>query len=169
MTQNRHQLFRICSGVLMGAVLNAWAVAGVEPACQAVIDASVARAAMPASAQVAQVKNMTMEMISVDGKAYIRNNNEKWKSFGVTIAQAERDAIAQMKSGQIKLSKCKAGADAVIDGVATRSLSYIVEMTGAPAESSTVFIGKSDGLPYAQQNSKMKVRYRYKGVTAPKL
>jgi len=39
---------------------------------------------------------------------------------------------------------------------------------GAPAASATLYVGKSDGLPYAQTTDTAKIRYRYRGVTAPK-
>ena len=75
---------------------------------------------------------------------------------------------ARINSGQVKLSQCRDGGDSTIDGMATRMVHYTVTLPGAPAASATLYVGKSDGLPYAQTTDTAKIRYRYRGVTAPK-
>jgi hypothetical protein len=110
-----------------------------------------------------------MEAIQAGGKSYRRMNGQGWKLSPVDFAKAERDLVAQINSGQIKLSKCKDGGDSTVDGIATRIISYTIEMPGAPAAASSLHVGKADGLPYAQTGDKVKAHYRYRGVVAPKL
>ena len=145
--------------------------AGVDPACAPVLKASLARAAAPAweSVTVVSPGNFKIEVIYAGGQSYMRVNGERWKKSTVNLAKAEQEMVAQINSGQIKLSKCKDGGDSTIDGIPTRIINYTVEMAGAPAAASTLHIGKADGLPYAQSGEKVKTHIRYRGVTAPKL
>jgi len=43
----------------------------------------------------------------------------------------------------------------------THVYSMLVEMAGAPAVATTLHIGKSDGLPYAETSAGTQTRYRY--------
>ena len=119
--------------------------AGVDPACAPVIKSSLARAAAPAWEAVTVVSpgNFKMEAIQFGGQSYMRMNGERWKKAPMDLAKGEQQVVAQINSGQIKLSKCKDGGD--------------------------LHIGKADGLPYAQTGDKVKTHIRYRGVTAPKL
>ena len=145
--------------------------AGVDPACAPVIKSSLARAAAPAWETVTVVSpgNFKMEAIQFGGQSFMRMNGERWKKAPMDLAKGEQQVVAQINSGQIKLSKCKDGGDSTIDGIPTRIIHYTVEMAGAPAAASTLHIGKADGLPYAQTGDKVKTHIRYRGVTAPKL
>ena len=145
--------------------------AGVDPACAPILKSSLARAAAPAWEAVTVVSpgNFKMEAIQIGGQSYMRMNGERWKKSTVNMAKAEQEVVAQINSGQIKLSKCRDGGNSTIDGIPTRIINYTVEMAGAPAAASTLHIGKADGLPYAQSGEKVKTHIRYRGVTAPKL
>ena len=157
--------------MLLGLSLASAAMAGVDPACAPIIKSSLARAAAPAWETVTVVSpgNFKMEAIQAGGQSYMRMNGERWKKAPVNLAKAEQQVVAQINSGQIKLSKCKDGGDSTIDGIPTRIINYTVEMTGAPAAAATLYVGKADGLPYAQTGDKVKTHFRYRGVTAPKL
>jgi len=48
-------------------------------------------------------------------------------------------------------------------------ISYHLEIKNGPSADAKLYIGKSDGLPYASNSSTTKTRFSYKGVTAPKL
>ncbi|MDO8329718.1 MAG: hypothetical protein Q7T36_04530 [Fluviicoccus sp.] len=165
-----YALIRI-STTLLGLSLASAAMAGVDPACAPVIKSSLARAAAPAWETVTVVSpgNFKMEAIQAGGQSYMRMNGERWKKAPVNLAKAEQQVVAQINSGQIKLSKCKDGGDSTIDGIPTRMINYTVEMAGAPAAAATLHVGKADGLPYAQTGDKVKTHIRYRGVTAPKL
>lgn len=159
------------SAILPALLFAVSAHAGVDPACAPVIKSSLTRAAAPAWETVTVVSpgNFKMEAIQVGGQSYTRMNGERWKKSPVNFAQSEKQVVAQINSGQIKLSKCKDGGDSAVDGIATRITHYTVEMAGAPAAAATLHVGKADGLPYAQTSDQMKTRFRYRGVSAPKL
>ena len=147
------------------------AVAGLDAACMPVINATEARAAKATweSVTVVSPNNFKMEAMKVGGQHYTRMTGSKnWSKAALDISAEERKMAAEIKSGKIKLSKCKAEASEKIDGVAMQVLSYTVEMAGAPAASAKLYIGKSDGLPYAQTGNSVKTRFRYTGITAPK-
>jgi len=165
-----YALIRI-STMLLGLSLASAAMAGVDPACAPIIKSSLARAAAPAWETVTVVSpgDFKMEAIQFGGQSYMRMNGKGWKKAPVNMAKAEQEVVAQINSGQIKLSKCKDGGDSTIDGIPTRMINYTVEMAGAPAAAATLHVGKADGLPYAQTGDKVKTHFRYRGVTAPKL
>ena len=77
--------------------------------------------------------------------------------------------IDQIKSGEVKVTQCSSGASETVDGIQVFAFKSKIEMKGAPAEESTLYIGKSDGLPYKQVGKSVSVSYKYKTVTAPKL
>jgi hypothetical protein len=162
---------RHISSALLGLSFAVSSQAAVDPACNSVITSSLAHAAAPAweSVTVITKGNFKMESIRVGGQAYMRIDGKGWKKSPVNFAEAEKKVVDQIINGTIKLSNCKDGGDASIEGVPTRNIHYTVEMPGAPATSSSLYVGKSDGLPYAQMNDQMKSHFRYRGVTAPKL
>ena len=93
--------------------------AGVDPACAPVIKSSLARAAAPAWEAVTVVSpgNFKMEAIQFGGQSFMRMNGERWKKAPMDLAKGEQQVVAQINSGQIKLSKCKDGGDSTIDGI----------------------------------------------------
>ncbi len=147
------------------------AVAALNAACMPIVNASEARAAKATweSVTVISPNNFKMEAMKVGGQHYTRMTGSKnWQKAAVDLSNAERNMVAEIKSGKVKLSKCKVEASETIDGVAMQVVSYSVEMAGAPAASAKLYIGKSDGLPYAQTGVNMKTRFRYTGIVAPK-
>ncbi len=147
------------------------AVAGIDAACMPIINSSEARAAkaMWESVTVVSPNDFKMEAMKVGGQHYTRMTGSKnWKKAAVDLSEAERKVVADVKSGKIKISKCKTEASETVDGVAMQVVSYTIEMAGAPAASAKLYIGKSDGLPYAQTGNSVKTRFRYTGITAPK-
>ena len=148
------------------------AVAGLDSACMPVINASEARAAkaMWESVTVVSPNDFKMEAMKVGGQHYTRMTGSKnWKKSALDLSEAERQVVAEIRSGKIKISKCKAETNETLDGVAMQVVSYTIEMAGAPAASAKLYIGKSDGLPYAQTGNSVKTRFRYTGITVPKL
>lgn len=109
--------------------------AGVDAACAPILKASLTRAAAPAWESVAVVSpgNFKMEALKVGGQHYMRMNGAGWKKAPLDLSEAERKMVAQINSGEIKLTGCKDGGKGNIDGVATRIVSYTIEMKGAPA------------------------------------
>jgi len=147
------------------------AIAGLDSACMPVVNSSEARAAKATweSVTVVSPNDFKMEAMKVGGQHYTRMTGSKnWKKAAMDLSEAERKVVAEVKSGKIKISKCKAEASETIDGVAMQVVSYTIEMAGAPAASAKLYIGKSDGLPYAQTGKDVKTRFRYTGITAPK-
>lgn len=151
--------------------LNSAVHAGVDPACIPVIKASEARAAAPAweSVTVVSPNDFKMEAVMTGGQSYRRVTGGVWTKTLIDHSQAERELLAQINSGVIKLSRCKTEGSETLDGVATNVVSYTIEMAGAPAASAKLYVGKVDGLPYAQISAQTKTHFRYRGVVAPKL
>ena len=144
-------------------------VLALEPACEAILKASEARMQQPAWHSITElVGGMKMEAIKSGGKFY-RKVGEGWMNFPVDIDAAERDLIAQIRSGEIKLTQCKKTGSDVVDGVDVTIVSSHTEMQGLPPASGQLSIGEDDGLPYRQTAKGMTVIYKYEGVTAPKL
>jgi hypothetical protein len=147
------------------------AIAGLDSACMPVINSSEARAAQATweSVTVVSPNDFKMEAMKVGGQHYTRMTGSKnWKKAAMDLSEPERKVVAEIKSGKIKISKCKAEASETVDGVAMQVVSYTIEMAGVPAASAKLYIGKSDGLPYAQTGKDVKTRFRYTGITAPK-
>lgn len=136
--------------------------------CESIIKACEARTNVPAWQSVMEVGSTKLEALKANGQYYMRRNGGEWKKT-VSIDDTERDFVAQMKSGQIKLSDCKNEGSEMVEGVDTNVITYQIEMPGAPAARSKLRIGKADGLPYAQSSDTMKAGYQYKNVAAPNL
>jgi hypothetical protein len=167
--ENSQRKIVVC---LLGLGMSSIAFAGLDAACMPVIKASETRAAAPMweSVTVISPSNFKMEAMKVGGQFYSRTTGAKnWSKSPINLSEAELKSIAEIKAGKIKVSQCKTGANETIDGVVMQVLTYTVEMTGAPAAVSKLYIGKSDGLPYAQTSAHVKTRFRYTGITAPKL
>jgi hypothetical protein len=156
---------------LVGLGLAAAAMAEIDPACAPVMKASLARSAAPAweAVTVISPNNLKMEAMYVGGQSYMRMDGKGWMKAPMDLAKGEQIVVAQINSGEIKLSNCKDGGDSSVNGIPTRITQYTVEMAGQPASAATLHVGKADGLPYAQISDKVKSQIRYKGVTAPKL
>lgn len=155
--------------LLLPALLAAPSAFALEPACEAVLKASEARLKQPAWHSISELDgSMRVEMIKANGQFY-RLDGGKWTKFPIDIDQMERKLIAQMRSGEAKLTQCKEVGSSVVEGIPVTIVSSRTELKGAPPASSQLYIGKADGLPYKQTGEKVNVTYRYKGVVVPKL
>ena len=96
----------------------------------------------------------------------------RWMKGPPNFAATEKKLNAAMRSGEIQLLDCQKLGRETVDGIATTVYRYRMKMPGTTLGSETpakVFIG-DDGLLYAQDSGDgAKVRYRYQGVTAPKV
>ncbi len=140
----------------------------LDAVCESVIKACEARTNVPAWQSVTEMGATKLEAMKANGQYYIRRNAAAWTKTA-NIDNAERDLVAQMKNGQIKLSECKNEGSEMVEGVDTNVVSYVIEMPGAPPARTKLRIGKTDGLPYAQTSDVIKANYRYKNVAAPSL
>lgn len=142
---------------------------GMDPACAPLIEASEARIAAPAWQTRTEVPSsgFTMESIKVEGKFFTRRTGGPWLVSPFDLSTAEKRMLAQIADGTVKVAQCKAGGEETLDGIAVTLFHFTVEMPGAPAAASTLYIGKADGLPYAQNSDSAKTRYSYTGVKAP--
>lgn len=141
-----------------------------DTACEPVLKASEARILQPTWHSITELADgMRMEAIKVDSQFYSQRA-DKWTKFPVNIDDAERKLIAQIRSGEVKLTECKVIGTDVVDDIAVTVVSSRTEMKGAPPGDAKLYIGKLDGLPYRQTTSSgLTVVYRYKGVVAPTL
>lgn len=151
------------------SLLIAGEASALDAACSPMLSASEARIKQPAWHSITMVNgNFRMENIKVAGAFFLRVGGS-WSRSPVNFDEAEKVMIAQMRSDEIKLSQCNSGGGDVVDGVPVYVFRSRIEMKGAPAEDSTLFIGKADGLPYRQVSKSVNVVYKYKGVVPPKI
>ncbi len=154
---------------ILFVLIAAPSVFALDAACEAVVKASEARIRQAAWHSITEMgSGMRMEVVKADGKFY-RQVGGKWTKFPVNIDDAERKLLAQIRSGEIKLTQCRVVGSDVVDGVPVTVVSSRTELPGAAPGDAKLFIGKRDGLPYRQTGEAFKVVYRYTGVVAPKL
>lgn len=153
----------------LASVLIAGEAFALDAACLPMLSASEARIKQSAWHGITVVNgNFRMETIKVGG-GFFRQIGGSWSRSPVNFDEAERAMIAQMRSDEIKLSQCSSGGGDSVDGVPVYLFKSRIEMKGAPAEDSTLFIGKADGLPYRQVSKSVNVVYKYKDVVPPKI
>ena len=141
----------------------------LDSACNPVLTASEARMKLSSWHSVTIINgNMHMENMKADGM-FFRQVGGAWMKSPINFDTAERDMLAQIRSGEVKVSQCKSEGSEVVDGVPVSVVTYRVEMKGAPAADSKLYVGKLDGLPYKQVGQSVNVRYKYKDISAPKL
>lgn len=141
----------------------------LDAACNPMVTASEARIKQAAWHSMTVVGgNYRIEHMKLAGSFYSQNGGV-WKKSPVNFDDAEKGMVAQIKSGEIKLTQCSSGASDVVDGVPVTVFKSRIELKGAPARDSTLYIGKADGLPYRQVADTVNVTYKYKNITAPKL
>ena len=156
----------LVSTILLLVAVNA---AALDSACSPIVAASEARMKQSAWHSVTTLSGgMRMENMKVNGGFY-RQIGGTWMKSPISFDQAERDMIAQIKSGEVKLSKCASAGFDIVDGVPVSVVTSTVEMKGAPAAESKLYIGKLDGLPYKQVGKAVNVSYKYKNISPPKL
>lgn len=142
----------------------------LEPLCDTYLKAVEKTAAQSARQMVSDLGDgIRTEAIVIDGKMYMKADRA-WVKGPPTFTQMEAQLNADLRSGKTKLWGCKKLGRETVDGIATTVYSYEIDMQGLPApkEPTKVYIG-DDGLIYALSSDGAKVRYRYTGVTAPKV
>lgn len=151
----------------------------LDAACETYLKAAEKTAAQPKRHSVTESAGSRIEAIVIDGTAYL-NDGTKWVNFGPKFGAMEREINQQVRSGKIKLYDCRKLGRETVDGIATTVFSYRMDMPGMKEMMEAVgasagadepfksYIG-DDGLVYAQSGQDTKVRYRYTGITAPKL
>lgn len=156
------------SRLLLGLIITPSAFA-IDSACETVLAASEARIAQPSWRSISELSGGSrVEMIKANGQFFSQRGG-KWTKFPVNIDDAERKLVAQVRSGEIKVSECKVVGSEVIDGMPVTVISSRTELKGAAPADSKLYIGKLDGLPYRQIAARVSVVYSYKGVVAPAL
>jgi hypothetical protein len=144
-------------------------VSALDAACEPVVKASEARINQPAWHSIMEFgKGERMEAIKVSGQ-FFHQIDGKWAKFPVNLDVAEGKILAQIRSGEVKLTDCKVVGNDIVEGVPVTLVSSRTEMTGVPPSGATLYIGKQDGLPYRQVGDGVTVVYRYKDVVVPKL
>ena len=145
------------------------AVLALDSACKPILDASEKKMNQAGWHSIATLTSGTrMESMKADG-GFFRNVGGTWMKSPVNYDTAEKDMIAQMKSGEVKLTLCQSAGSEMLDGMPVTVFTSRIEMKGAPAEDSRLYIGKSDGLPYKQSGKSVQVVYKYKNILAPKI
>lgn len=140
----------------------------LDGACLPYVDAADKSAHQEARQSVIEMSGgERMEAIVVDDVLYSKMGS-KWTKLKTGFWAMERELVADMRNGKIKLTQCQSLGSETVDGIATTVVAYTMSMPGADAISTKVYIGK-DGLIYAQASAEVKVRYRYQGVRAPQL
>lgn len=140
----------------------------LDAACEPIVAASERTAAQPARHSIADDGDGTrMEAIVLDGTFYVSVDGS-WRRMPVDLRAAERRINAGMRDGSIALSDCRAEGRADVDGVATSVFAYRVALRGQVQDEARLFVG-DDGLVHALSSDDHKVRFRYSGITAPKL
>lgn len=160
---------RIRTLISLGLALLSTEALALDPACNPMIQASEARMNQPAWHSVTVVNgNFRMEHIKANG-AFYKQVSGKWSKSPISFDEAERAMLAQIRNGEIKLTQCVSGGTDTVDGVPVRVFKSRIRMQGAPEEESTLYIGKSDGLPYRQVGKAVNVLYTYRNVSPPKI
>lgn len=144
-------------------------VLALDAACEPVLKASEARMKQLAWHSIMKFGNgERLEAIKASGQ-FFHQVDGKWTKFPVNLDVAEGKVLAQIRSGEVKLTDCKAVGNDIVEGVPVTLVSSRTEMAGVPPGGATLYIGKQDGLPYRQVGDSVTVEYRYKDVVVPKL
>ncbi len=144
----------------------------LDAACSPLIEASEAKVAQPAWHAISQIDDFKTEVIKADGRFFMFMNDQ-WIVAPMDMDEVERQTIASMESGDIKVTGCQSAGLEMVDGVETRVLVYSVELPGSgiPAAQTRINLGVADKLPYRQGSSAGETRqstsYRYTGVKPP--
>ncbi len=141
----------------------------LDPTCEKVLKAAETRINQPTWQSITELGDkMRMEVVKANGQFY-RRAGEKWSKLPANIDDTERKLIAQIRNGEWKMTNCKVVGNDTVNGIPVTVISSRTELKNAPPGDMKLYIGKSDGLPYRQVGSNLKVEYRYKGFVAPKL
>ena len=161
-----------CLSITTMTMLSTPVVLAMDAACSPLIEASEAKVAQSAWHAVSQIDDFRSEVIKAEGKFYMFLNDQ-WIVAPMNMDEVERETIASMQSGKIKVTGCQTAGTEIIDGVETSVLIYTVELPGSgiPAAQTRINLGVADKLPYKQGSAagetKQSTTYRYIGVKPP--
>lgn len=161
-----------CLSIATLFVLPTPVVLALDAACSPLIEASEAKVAESAWHAVSQIDDFRSEVIKADGKFYMFLNDE-WIVAPMNMDEVERETIASIQSGKIKVTGCQSAGTEMVDGIETNVLVYTVELPGSgiPAAQTRINLGVADKLPYKQGTAAGETRqsttYRYTGVKPP--
>lgn len=146
--------------------------AGVDAACQPVIQSGEAKLGQAAWHSVVEGYGLKLESIKVGGQFFM-NMDGKWLP-GPDMTHAEKVALGMLKDGTIKLLDCKEVGTETLDGVEMTLLEYRSESKELGSGMTKLYIGKADGLPYKSHSKtddgqESVQTNRYKDVVAPAL
>jgi hypothetical protein len=148
------------TALIVASLLTPSLAIALDASCAPMVSASEARISQPAWHSIAVMNgNFRMELIKASG-AYFQQVGGAWSKSEIDLDAAEKDMIARLRSGEVKISQCSSGTTEVLDGVEVYSFKSRIEMQGAPAQESTLYIGKADGLPYKQVGKTVTVSYK---------
>lgn len=155
--------------LLLMAFIHPASAMALDASCAPMLSASEARLKQAAWHSSTVVNgNFKIEHMKVSG-SFFQHVGGAWAKSPVSFDETEKSMISQIKSGEIKLTNCSSGNTEVVEGVQVYAFKSKIEMQGAPAKESTLYIGKADGLPYKQVGKDFTVKYKYKDISAPKL
>lgn len=144
------------------------AAMALEAACEPFIAAAEKTASQKARHSVSELDDGTrIEAIVVDGR-FFTSLGGKWQEMKIDLLAAERRLNAEVRAGKVPVSHCKDLGKETVDGIATRVIGYSIAFQGAAPTPARAYVG-NDGLVYALSAEGQKVRYRYTGISAPKL
>jgi hypothetical protein len=161
-----------CLSITTMTLLSTPVVLALDAACSPLIEASEAKVAKPAWHAISQIDDFRSEVIKAEGKFYMFLNGE-WIVAPMDMDEVERETIASMQSGKIKVTGCQSAGTEMVDGIETSVLVYTVELPGSgiPAAQTRINLGVADKLPYKQGSAagetKQSTTYRYTGVKPP--
>lgn len=148
------------------------AALALDAACTPLIEASEAKVAKSAWHAISQIDDFKTEVIKADGRFFMFMNDQ-WIVAPMNMDEVERQTVASMQSGEIKVTGCQSAGIEMVDGIETRVLVYTVELPGSgiPAAQTRINLGVADKLPYKQGSAAGETRqsttYRYTGVKPP--
>ncbi|MGH8050462.1 MAG: hypothetical protein ACRERV_09805 [Methylococcales bacterium] len=145
----------------------------LEPTCETYVRAAEKTARQAARHTILETSGMHIETILVGGKIYTKLDG-KWsvsKHAQVTslALAAELSVLADIRSGKTPISACRKVGAQNVEGTPTTVYTYTLKIPGmAPDGGAKVYVG-ADGLIHAHTSATAKVRYLYRGITAPAL
>ncbi len=141
----------------------------LDPACEPILKASEARISQPRwkteTVLRSETKIETIKVINV----FYANRDGKWAKLATNLDEQERKFVAQLRSGAVQISNCKPEGEEKVGEIDTTVISMHLQAEGGAALDALLYIGKKDGLPYAQSSLNTKTTYQYKNVFAPRL
>ena len=154
-------------------VLSSNQAKALEASCETYVRAAEKTARQAPRHTILETSGMHIETILVGGKIYTKLDG-KWSvskhAQATSLAMAaELSILADIRSGKTPISACRKVGAQNVEGIPTTVYTYALKMPGmAPDGGAKVYVG-ADGLIHAHTSATTKVRYLYRGITAPAL